>query len=181
MRFFRHTAFVATLVCAVEFLTSCGKEDTNTNSLVSQNALIESFIKTTKLTDSVERSGDLFYNRFKKGTGEKIQAGDKVTFHYILTVVENSTTLSPFATSIQSVAKANGWDTNPYLKYDPITVVVGNSGLPKGFDLGLSQLYNGDAAQILFPSTYGYGATAIGAVPANSPIGLRVYISKVER
>lgn len=51
----------------------------------------------------------------------------------------------------------------------------------KRIDLGLRLLYDGDAAQILFPSTYGYGASDIGAVPANSAIGVRVYISKVER
>lgn len=180
MRFFKHTFFVVTLACAAVFFTSCGKEETSTTSLVAQNALIESFIKTTKLTDSIERSGDLCYNRFVKGTGSKIQAGDKVTLYYILTVVKNSTTLLPYATNIESVAKANAL-FNTFTKYEPITVVVGKSGLPKGFDMGLSLLYDGDAAQLLFPSTYGYGGSDIGAVPANSAIGVRVYISKVER
>jgi FKBP-type peptidyl-prolyl cis-trans isomerases 1 len=180
MRFFKHTVFVATLVCAVVFFTSCGKEATSTTSLVTQNALIASFINTTKLTDSVQNSGDLWYDRFVKGTGSKIQAGDKVTLYYVFTIVKSATTLVPYATNIESVAKANQLD-NPFAKYDPITVTVGKSGLPKGFDQGLSLLYDGDAAQILFPSTYGYGATDIGAVPANSAIGVRVYIMKVER
>jgi FKBP-type peptidyl-prolyl cis-trans isomerase len=181
MNFLKHTAFVATFICTVVFFSSCGKDETTTTSLVAQNALIESFIKTTKLTDSIERSGDLCYNRFIKGAGSKIQVGDKVTLYYTLTVVENATTLKVFATNIKSVAKAYGWDTNPYMNYDPITAVVGKSGLPEGFDLGLRLLYDGDAAQLLFPSTYAYGATAIGAVPANSAIGVRVYIVKVER
>ena len=95
-----------------------------------------------------------------------------------MSVVENPTTLKPYTTSIESVALANKLYN---VKYEPITVVVGKSGLPKGFDFGLSLLYDGDAAQLLFPSTYGYGGSAIGAVPANSAIGVRVYIMKVER
>ncbi|WP_320053716.1 FKBP-type peptidyl-prolyl cis-trans isomerase [uncultured Acetobacteroides sp.] len=181
MRFFKHTFFVVTLACAAAFITSCGKEETTTTSLVAQNTLIESFVKTTKLTDSVEKSGDLWCNRFVKGANStKIQVGDEVTFYYILSVVKDATTLEPYATNIESVAKAKAL-ANPFSKYEPITVVVGKSGLPKGFDLGLRLLYDGDAAQILFPSTYGYGASDIGAVPANSAIGVRVYISKVER
>ncbi len=180
MRFFRYTALAATFACVVGALSSCGKEETQTNSIEAQNALIESFIKTTKLTDSVQKSGDIWFNRFKKGAGSAIQVGDKVTLHYVLSVVENSTTLRPFNTSIESVAKANSLD-NPFAKYDPITVVVGKSGLPKGFDQGLLSLFDGDAAQLLFPSSYAYGGSAIGAVPANSAVGVRIYILKVER
>lgn len=183
MKFFKHTILAIALIGVAGFLSSCGKEETNTTSLVSQNALIESFIKTAKLTDSVSKSGDLWSYRFKKGTEVKIQEGDKVALYYILSVVtaENgSIYLKPFATNIETVAKAKGLQ-NPFAKYEPITVVVGNSGLPKGFDLGIRTLYDGDGAQLLFPSTYAYGGSAIGAVPANSSIGVRVYISKVDR
>lgn len=181
MKFFKHTIFAVALLCsAAFFFSSCGKEETSTSSIESQINLIQSFIKTTKIADSVKKEGDLWYNRFQKGTGVKIQTGDKVTLNYVLTVVENATTLRPVSTSIESVAKANKL-FNDFTKYEPITVVVGRSGLPKGFDFGLSLLYEGDAAQLLFPSNMAYGGSAIGAIPSNSSIGVRVYISKVER
>jgi len=184
MRFFKHTILAVALTGAAGFLSSCGKEDTSTSSLVSQNTLVESYIKTAKLSDSVSKSEDLWFYRFKKSAGNvKIQEGDKVELYYVLSVVtaeSGSIFLKPFATNIETVATAKGL-INPYTKYEPITVVVGKSGLPKGFDLGIRTLYEGDGAQLLFPSTYAYGGSAIGAVLANSAIGVRVYIIKVDR
>lgn len=163
-------------------VSSCDKSETTTDSLVSQNKLIESYITTRKLTDSVQKSGDLWYYRFKTtGTSTAlIQSGDKVTLSYVLSVVSSSTLLKAYATNIKTVADANGI-SNTFTKYEPITVEVGGSGIFKGFDDGLRLLKEGDSALLLFPSTLGYGGEAIGAVPANSALAIRVYVLSVTK
>ena len=178
MRILTKTALVLGFFAASAVAVSCGK-DTESGSLASQNNLIESYITTNRLTDSVVKAGDLWYYRFKPSNGKQIQVGSKVSLQYVLNVVSSSTYLMPYATNIKSVAVANKLDTI-FVKFEPLTVEVGKSGLFKGFDLGLQYLKEGDAALILFPSTYGYEGEPMGIVPANSPLGIRVYISKVE-
>lgn len=159
-------------------LYSCDSAETNT--LTSQTNLITSYVTTNRLQDSVTNNGNnLWYYRFKKGTGEKIESGDKVTFSYVLGYLASSTNLRLFATNIKSVSDLNG--ISQANTFEPITVEVGKSGLFSGMDQSFEYLYDGDAAFILMTSTLAYGSSGMGVVPSDTPIGLRVYILKVEK
>lgn len=178
MRLFSHTGLFFGCLISAFLLQSCQKE-TVSRSLESQLQLMDSYIATKKLKDSVNVEVDYRYYRFVKGSGVKIEAGDKVILSYVLTCIESSTNARVYATNIKSVAALNG--LKEVADYVPITVVVGSSGLFKGFDTGLRYLYEGDNAFIMFPSIYGYGSSSMGTIPPDTPLGVRVYIHKVEK
>lgn len=179
MRFIRNIIASVFLASIGLFMVACSGDTQENNTLASQTNLINSYLKTNKLQDSVTIDGSLYYYRFKKGTGAKIEKGDKVTISYVLGYIASSTNMKIFATNIKSVAKLNMLDTTG--TFEPLTVVVGSSGLFKGFDDGLRYLFEGDGALILMPSTYAYGGSGIGVVPGNTPVGVRVYVLKVEK
>lgn len=178
MRFFTYISLFSGCLISMVLMQSCGKE-TVSNSLESQLQMVDSYIKFNKLSDSVKVDVNYRYYRFMKGEGVKIEDGDKVTLSYVLNYFESSTKMRVYATNIESVALLNG--LKKVGEYTPITVVVGSSGLFKGFDNGLKYLYEGDGALIMFPSIYGYGSSAMGTVAPDTPLGVRVYIHKVEK
>ncbi|MCX6182418.1 MAG: FKBP-type peptidyl-prolyl cis-trans isomerase [Bacteroidetes bacterium] len=87
-----------------------------------------------------------------KGTGLKVDTGDKVTIHY--------DGFFPDGKFFDSSVKRG----------QPFQTKIGVGQVIKGWDEGVTMLHVGDTAQFIIPPHLGYGSAARGGIPANSTL-----------
>jgi FKBP-type peptidyl-prolyl cis-trans isomerase len=119
---------------------------------------IESFIKQKSWTYS--KVDGIYHVTRVPSYGYHVELGDSISFLFKgYTIAKKDT----FDTNIRSVAISSKLDTNTH-SFDPIVAIAGQTNLVKGVKFGLLQLWEGEDATLLFPSTLGFGNNAIGPV-----------------
>lgn len=96
------------------------------------------------------------------GTGEEAVEGKQVTVHYTGTLTNGS----KFDSS-----KDRG---------TPFTFTLGAGEVIQGWDQGVKGMKVGGTRKLTIPAELGYGARAIGTIPANSTLLFDVELLKVE-
>ena len=74
-----------------------------------------------------------------------------------------------FDTSLESVARENNIFSDGR-NYIPLRFPVGRGILIVGFEYAIEQMEEGDKATVIIPSLFGYGNSASGDIPPNSPL-----------
>lgn len=97
------------------------------------------------------------------GMGELAQVGDVVTAHYVGRL-ENG---QVFDSSLDSGT--------------PISFVLGTGQVIRGWDEGLVGMRQGGKRVLTISPDYAYGATAIGAIPANSTLIFEVELVDLKK
>lgn len=98
----------------------------------------------------------------KVGTGAEAVAGKKVTVNYI-GMLENGTVFDASAKHGQ-----------------PFTFTLGVGQVIKGWDEGVAGMKVGGTRHLVIPADKGYGAQAVGSIPANSTLIFDVELVSVE-
>ncbi len=97
----------------------------------------------------------------KAGEGEHPSKGDMVAVHYTGTLTDG--------TKFDSSHDRN----------EPITFPLGVGKVIKGWDEGIALLKPGGKATLVIPPHLGYGARAVGPIPANSTLVFEVELLSV--
>lgn len=100
------------------------------------------------------------------GTGDVAAVGTRVTINYVAWLFEDG----------QSENKGTQVDNG-----DGLTFVVGGSQTIGGFDEGVLGMRAGGVRQLVIPPNLGFGATAAGLIPADSPLVADVTLVAVEQ
>ncbi|TAE87948.1 MAG: FKBP-type peptidyl-prolyl cis-trans isomerase [Bacteroidetes bacterium] len=94
----------------------------------------------------------LKYKILEKGTGKKAESGATVTVHYTGTLTDGK--------KFDSSKDRN----------QPFSFKLGAGRVIKGWDEGIALLRVGDKALLTIPPDLGYGANAMGPIPANATL-----------
>jgi len=129
-------------------LASCKKSD-NSATVAAQaatdDAAIQAYIKANYSTTTFTKDpSGLYYAVTKTGTGAYPSSTSNVSVSYTGTILNGSV-----------------FETSPS-QYIPLSTSI------QGWQIGLTHVNDGGSIILLIPSALGYGATANGAVPANS-------------
>ena len=108
--------------------------------------------KEDKHPVTMKTSSGLEYTITEKGNGKKPQIGDKVVVHYTGKLLNDT---------VFDSSKRHG---------QPFTFKLGAGQVIKGWDEAFQLLQVGDKATIKFGPELGYGAQAMGSIPANSTL-----------
>ena len=98
----------------------------------------------------------------KLGTGAEAVPGKKLTVNYVGTLTNGT----KFDSSID--------------RGTPFQFTLGSGQVIKGWEQGMQGMKVGGERKLIIPPTMGYGAQAIGSIPANSTLIFDVTLLKVE-
>ena len=104
----------------------------------------------------------LKYKILEKGTGKKAESGATVTVHYTGTLTDGK--------KFDSSKDRN----------QPFSFKLGAGRVIKGWDEGIALLRVGDKALLTIPPDLGYGANAMGPIPANATLIFEVELLDVK-
>ncbi len=107
-------------------------------------------------------SSGLLIQDIKPGAGASVKAGDTVSVNYVGAL--------PDGTVFDSSSAHGG---------QPLTFTVGSGQLIKGFDEGVIGMQVGGERKITIPPDLGYGAQAVGPIPANSTLLFDITLVKI--
>jgi len=108
-----------------------------------ERSQIEGFIASHSITVEPDANG-LYYIELISGTGEKIAEGDSLGVYYIGKFLD-------------------GTEFDGNLEEDtPFRFRLGSVGLIEGWNIGLKNMKAGTKAQLLIPSSLGYGTMGYG-------------------
>lgn len=161
-------------------LASCVNESENLNNILERDReRIEKYIAENPIAAVKEEFDSnfgiyLFWEE-KSGSGIKPVAFDTLKINYTGRMLDNSV----FDTSLESVARENNI-YNSNRNYQPYEFIFGKDRLVDGFEYALSKMDEGDRLIVIFPSIYGYGSTANGGIPANSPLLFEIDLLEVK-
>lgn len=117
----------------------------------------------SSLGDTITTATGLKYVIWKKGDGEKAEAGDKVSVHYDGRLLDGSQ-----------------FDSS-YKRGKPFDFPLGAGRVIKGWDEGIAYLNVGDSATLIIPSDLGYGSMDRPTIPANSTLVFHVQLMGVTK
>ncbi|MBI3502787.1 MAG: FKBP-type peptidyl-prolyl cis-trans isomerase [Bacteroidetes bacterium] len=120
--------------------------------------------ETIELNKEYTTASGLKYKITKKGTGVKAEAGDMVSVHYVGTLPDSAKT--KFDSSRD--------------RGQPFSFTLGAGQVIKGWDEGIALLHVGDQAMLTIPPDLGYGARAMGKIPANATLLFEVELMDVK-
>lgn len=123
-----------------------------------QNERTQAFIKAS---DSDGNIKNLVVDDIVIGTGEPVKNGDKVTVHYIGTLVGGEE-----------------FD-NSRKRGEPFTFKVGSGDVIKGWEQGLVGMKVGGQRILVIPPELGYGNQSIASIPANSTLVFAIELLEV--
>ena len=128
------------------------KNDKNPTQATTTESSNQPKAETTPATnENSAPEAELKIETTKQGTGTRVtKAGDKISVHYTGTL-------------------ANGTKFDSSLdRGKPFEFVIGKGTVIKGWDQGLLGMKVGEKRKLTIPPSLGYGAQAMGAIPANS-------------
>ncbi len=99
----------------------------------------------------------------KVGTGAVAESGDKISAHYVGTLSDGRV----FDSSLDRGL--------------PISFTLGTGQVIRGWDEGIEGMREGGKRVLTISPEYGYGAHAVGTIPANSTLIFEVELVKVEK
>ncbi|MEZ4104323.1 MAG: FKBP-type peptidyl-prolyl cis-trans isomerase [Candidatus Paceibacterota bacterium] len=114
-----------------------------------------------KASDSDGNIKNLVVDDIVIGTGEPVKNGDKVTVHYIGTLVGGEE-----------------FD-NSRKRGEPFTFKVGSGDVIKGWEQGLVGMKVGGQRILVIPPELGYGNQSIASIPANSTLVFAIELLEV--
>lgn len=98
-----------------------------------------------------------------EGSGSMAEVGDRVFVNYIGTL-----------------ANGTKFDSS-YDRGVPIDFILGTGAVILGWDQGIAGMKVGEKKRLTIPPELGYGANAVGPIPANSTLVFEVELVKVEK
>ena len=126
--------------------------------LSAQDGVSESVTKKEIMT---MKSG-LKYSDHTKGKGKSPKVGQNVTVHYTGTLEDGTQ-----------------FDSS-HNHGRPLTFTFGVGQVIKGWDEGLESMKVGGKRQLVIPPSLGYGAQAVGTIPANSTLIFDVELISID-
>ncbi len=109
-----------------------------------------------------ENAEELKIEDLKVGSGAQAVGGKKITVNYKGTL-----------------ADGKQFDSS-YDRGEPLTFTLGAGEVIEGWDKGFEGMKVGGKRKLAIPPKMGYGAQAVGAIPANSTLIFEVELLKVE-
>lgn len=97
------------------------------------------------------------------GTGESVKAGDKIVVNYKGTLLDGTV-----------------FDSS-YDRGTPFSFTLGAGEVIEGWDKGFDGMKIGGKRKLVIPSSMGYGAQAVGTIPANSTLVFEVELLEVTK
>lgn len=97
------------------------------------------------------------------GTGAVAEAGDTVTVDYVGTLTDGT---------VFDASKNHG---------QPFTFTLGAGQVIQGWDQGVAGMKVGGVRTLVIPAALGYGAQAVGPIPANSTLVFQVTLLDVKK
>ena len=98
----------------------------------------------------------------KEGTGSAVKSGDTVSVHYTGTLTDG--------TKFDSSKDSNR----------PFEFTVGGGQVIKGWEEGLLGMKVGGIRKLVIPPEMGYGARAVGPIPANSTLNFEIELLEIK-
>lgn len=122
-------------------------------------AIADALIEAGKGTSDIKR---LIIDDVVLGDGEVVEAGDRVTVHYIGTL-------------------QNGQQfDNSYERGEPFSFEVGEGRVIKGWEEGIAGMREGGQRILVIPPELGYGSEGFGPIPGNATLVFAVELLSVE-
>jgi len=112
------------------------------------------------LSAMTKTASGLYYQDAPAGTGTTAVAGNHVTVHYTGYLTNGSS----FDTSIGKT---------------PFGFTLGAGQVISGWDEGVAGMKVGGTRKLVIPPALGYGATAVGSIPANSVLVFNVQLLSI--
>lgn len=118
---------------------------------------------SVKCLDIVKKGEEMIIDTtdVKEGSGPEVKKGDKVTIHYVGTLVNGK----QFDSSRD--------------KNEPFTFEVGARMVVPGFDKGVMGMKKGGIRKLRLPPDAAYGADATGGIPPNSVLLFEIELLKI--
>lgn len=117
------------------------------------------------LADSMNGAGsveDIIVNDIVAGEGNAVQAGDRVTVHYIGTL-------------------QNGQQfDNSYTKGEPFVFTVGDGKVIEGWEKGILGMKKGGQRILVIPPEYAYGDKGVYPIPPNATLVFAIELLSIE-
>ncbi|MBR4506278.1 MAG: FKBP-type peptidyl-prolyl cis-trans isomerase [Bacteroidales bacterium] len=136
---------------------------------------IAAYISDNNIKEKANADG-LYVIVKKKGNGPKVAAGKSVSINYTGRLLDGTM----FDSSVESDARRG----NIYVEgrtYEPLSYIVGQMGLIKGWEDGIMGQPEGSILQIVMPSSLGYGSRGAGEmIPPYSPLVFDIEIVSVK-
>lgn len=110
----------------------------------------------------MQETDELVVEDLKVGTGAEAVAGKKVTVNYKGTLTDGTQFDSSYDRGV------------------PFNFVLGAGEVIEGWDQGVAGMKVGGMRKLTIPPMLGYGAQAIGSIPANSTLIFEVELLEVE-
>ena len=141
----------------------------------SEDSVMAQYIADNHVTVKPTKSG-LYVIVNKKGDGPKVAAGKKVSVNYTGRLLDGTL----FDTSREADAKEAD-KVMPGRTYEPLTYVVGEQPMIKGWDEGLMGQTAGSDITLIMPSELAYGGRGAGKdILPYSPLVFNLTIESVE-
>jgi len=122
--------------------------------------LIDNYARRNQLNLIRTESG-LSYQIIRHGQGRKIQASDRISFSYHLSLLDGTLCYSSDSTGVK-------------------TVTLGTGSIERGLDEGLTYLHNGDSAIFILPPHLAYGVLGDNrCIPPRSCIVYHIRVESV--
>ncbi|MFI3262126.1 MAG: hypothetical protein R3Y26_04355 [Rikenellaceae bacterium] len=171
--------FLYLIVILLSF-TSCGIDDSDTSSVVSQIARIKTFVES-QYVDYFVIDNSIYVANIDDVVmvGEQIEVGDSVTISYAIFEFYSSIDDLVY-TNIESIAEDYNF-TIDGATYEPLKIKYGTTDLYEGMELSLYNLVEGATYIAFIPSSYAYGDKYNGVVTDNTSLAIYLYIDDITK
>lgn len=169
----RKTLEILLLTLSAALLCCCTKQDRE-NSIISQEAAIDSYLSSLQGVEIVRKGGSNRAVVTMGVDGTEASKGDSLYIRYAgYTFSSGKGPL--FATNDQSVAQSAGFP----VQEAPMKIKLGKTELVKGLELGLEGVKEGEHCYIVFSAKYGFNNTPVANIPKLSPLFYEIWVDKV--
>jgi FKBP-type peptidyl-prolyl cis-trans isomerase len=111
--------------------------EANRSAIETEKEMIEAYARRYNWT--LQSASGVYFTRYRKGSGPEISAGDRVTYHYKLSLI-------------------NGEEISGSKQGHPeVMRVAGGGSQVSGLHRGMTNLREGDKAKLIVPSHLAYG------------------------
>lgn len=150
--------FLAVVLIAVSFSGCLKDKSCKPRSVQSEAAQIEAYALSKGFTASPHASG-LYYEILDPGTGETPTVNSRIVITY------RGELLDGYVFDQMTAPNTEPW----YL-----------SGLIEGWRIGVPLIKEGGRIRLIIPSALAYGCSAIGVIPADSPLFFDISLIDVQ-
>jgi FKBP-type peptidyl-prolyl cis-trans isomerase FkpA len=140
----------------------------------AEPGIIKKYIADKKY-NGTQTPDSLYYIITKPGNGPKIKANDTVVVDCTIKFLDGEI----LSSSIKDVDEKAHPKIDPYHKYEPYHVVVGQNRIIKGWDEGLLLLNKGAKAILIIPSKLAYEDKTLGTVVPYTPLEYTIEVINV--